>query len=192
MSAQQPDLFGASAPILPSGMALTADLVTAREERALIDRIDSSGLAPFRFHGWFGNRLTASFGHGYDFARGSLENAAPLPEWLLPIRQRVAARFGLDPAVFVQALVIRYDPGAGIGWHRDRPQFDRVLGLSLGHATDLRMRRRLPGGSFERCKVLLEPRSAYLLDGPARSEWQHEILPLTAPRWSVTFRSLRP
>jgi DNA oxidative demethylase len=44
-----------------------------------------------------------------------------------------SARFsGLQPGELVQPLLIRYDPGAGIGWHRDRPVFEHVLGISLG------------------------------------------------------------
>jgi len=187
----QLNLFDNPASDLPEGLILGGGQVTPREEAALIARIDGAGLAPFRFHGWLGKRLTASFGHGYDFGQGRLVEAPPMPRWLLSLRQRLALWAGLDPASFVQALVIRYDPGAGIGWHRDRPQFDHVIGLSLGHATPLRLRRRLPDGKFERRMVPLEPRSAYSLTGPARWEWQHAILPVAEPRWSVTFRSLR-
>jgi alkylated DNA repair protein (DNA oxidative demethylase) len=44
----------------------------------------------------------------------------------------------------VQALLIRYDPGAGIGWHRDRPLFEHVVGISLGAPATMRFRRRRP------------------------------------------------
>jgi len=191
VSASQLNLFDALPEGLPEGLALGRELVSAAEQAALIRRIDDAGLAPFQFHGWLGKRLTASFGLGYDYGRGVLAEAPPLPEWLLPLRERLALWAGRDPADFVQALVIRYDPGAGIGWHRDRPQFDAVIGLSLGNPAPLRLRRRLADGKFERRIVPLEPRSAYLLTGPARWEWQHALLPVTEPRWSVTFRSLR-
>ena len=177
--------------MLPEGLALGSDQVSAAEEAALIGEIDHAGLAPFAFQGWLGKRLTAHFGFGYDYGRGALAEAPPLPEWLLPLRERLALWAGRDPAEFVQALVIRYDPGAGIGWHRDRPQFDAVIGLSLGNEAPLRLRRRLADGRFERRIVPLEPLSAYLLTGPARWDWQHSILPVNEPRWSVTFRSLR-
>ena len=175
-------------------MRLGPELVSPAEEAALIARIDAAGLAPFRFHQWQGQRLTASFGYGYDFAAGALTQAPPLPDWLLAVRERMAQWAGDDPADYGQALVIRYDPGAGIGWHRDRSQFGRVMGLSLGHAEYLRLRRRTSDQSdrtFERRKVRLEPRAAYLLDGPARWEWQHAILPVACVRWSITFRSMR-
>jgi alkylated DNA repair dioxygenase AlkB len=86
-------------------------------------------------------------------------------------------------------LLIRYDPGAGIGWHRDRPQFGKVFGLSLGAPAKLRLRRRTPGG-FERRAAVLEPRSAYLLDGEVRREWEHSIAPVAQTRRSITFRTL--
>ncbi|USI72515.1 alpha-ketoglutarate-dependent dioxygenase AlkB [Sphingomonas morindae] len=175
-------------PPLP-GLAERADLIDAAEEAALIAAIDASGLTPFRFQQWEGLRLTRSLGWHYDFARGTVAEAAPLPEWLLPVRARAAALAGLPAAALEQALVIRYDPGAGIGWHRDRPVFDRVVGVSLGAAAAMRFRRRTERG-FERVTVPLPPRGGYALSGEARGLWEHSIAPLAAPRWSITFRSL--
>ena len=166
-------------------------MVDAAEEAALIAAIDAAPLAPFAFQGWLGKRLTMSWGSAYDYQRGAVLPAPPIPEGLLPLRARMAAWAGLDPAALVQALAIRYDPGAGIGWHRDRPQYGVVLGLSLGAPERLRLRRRRADGGFERCALPLAPRGAYRLDGPARSEWEHSILPVTATRWSLTFRTLR-
>ncbi|MFC4294336.1 alpha-ketoglutarate-dependent dioxygenase AlkB [Novosphingobium tardum] len=193
MTALQPDLFGAAepetaAPPVP-GIATFADVVDPDEERALIGRIDAAGLAPFRFQGWEGKRLTASFGHSYDFERGRVLEAPPMPVWLEPLRSRAALRCGLDPASLVQALVIRYDPGAGIGWHRDRPQFGTVIGLSLGAPAVLRLRRRTTSG-FTRAALPLPPRALYCLDGEARSQWEHSIVPLEQTRWSITFRTM--
>jgi len=37
----------------------------------------------------------------------------------------------------------------------------------------------------------LLPRSAYLLRGPARRDWEHSIRPVGELRFSVTFRTLR-
>src|SRR3546814_2070678 len=81
MFAAQFDLFGT--PILP-GFHYGETIVTADEERALIASIDSAGLSPFRFQGWFGQRLTASFGwrHDFDTARfeiGSAHVCTPVP-----------------------------------------------------------------------------------------------------------------
>ncbi|ATE64762.1 alpha-ketoglutarate-dependent dioxygenase AlkB [Rhizorhabdus dicambivorans] len=180
------DLFGA--PVLP-GLAYGEGIVGVAEQADLIAAIDAAGLAPFRFQGWLGKRLTASFGWSYDFDRGRFGAADPLPSWLLPLRARAAAFAGLAPDDLVQALLIRYDPGAGIGWHRDRPQFEHVVGISLGEGATLRFRRRRPGG-FDRASIDLAPRSVYHLSGEARHGWEHGIAEMAVTRWSITFRSL--
>ena len=176
-------------PALP-GLSTTSDLVTAAEEQQLIAAIDATALAPFRFQGWTGKRLTSSFGWHYDFDRGRLEPGVPFPDWLIPIRDRAAAFAGIAAADLVQALLIRYDPGAGIGWHRDRPAFGHVLGISLGAPAAMRFRRRA-GAKFSRGTVPLAPRGAYHLSGMARDDWEHSIAAMEETRWSITLRSLR-
>jgi hypothetical protein len=180
------DLFDSA--IVP-GLSQGTDIVTLVEEAALIAGIDATGLAPFRFHGWLGKRVTHSFGWRYDFDTAVFAQADPIPEWLLPLRARAAAFAGMAPDDFVQALLIRYDPGASIGWHRDRPVFEHVVGISLGNLATLRLRRRAAKG-FERASVSLEPRSIYHLAGEVRHAWEHSIAAMDVPRWSVTFRSL--
>jgi len=175
-------------PIVP-GFALVREVISAREEAELDARIDSAPLAPFRFGQWTGKRLTCSYGSGYDFQRGALLDAPPLPGWLLDLRGRVAPLVGVEPGAAGQALLIRYDPGAGIGWHRDRPQYGEVLGLSLGAPVTLRLRRRTTDG-FDRHSVPLPPRSLYLLSGEARRAWEHSIAPIEETRRSITFRTL--
>ncbi len=176
-------------PAVP-GLAYGEELLSASEAAALIAAIDASGLAPFRFQGWLGKRLTASFGWHYDFDRASFAPAAPIPDFLLSIRERAAGFAGLAADALVQALLIRYDPGAGIGWHRDRPVFDQVIGLSLGEEAVLRLRRRKEGGGFLRAAQRLAPRSVYHLGGEVRHQWEHSIAPSEARRWWITFRSL--
>lgn len=181
------DLFGDTA--VP-GLALFPDLIDPTQERLLCAAIDASGLAPFRFQGWQGHRLTASFGWSFDFTTGRMTRAADLPDFLLPVRDRLAAAAGIDAALLEQALLIRYDPGAGIGWHRDRPHYEHVLGLSLGSHATLRLRQRVEPKGFRRATVALVPRGAYCLDGEVRHTWEHSIAPGHATRWSITFRSL--
>jgi alkylated DNA repair dioxygenase AlkB len=174
----------------PNGLAWLDDFLSPAEEAALIPAIDATGLSPFRFQGWLGKRLTASFGWQYDFDRGSFAPAEPIPVFLLPIRERAASFAGLATDELVQALLIRYDPGAGIGWHRDRPVFEHVVGISLGDPAVLQLRRRRLEGGFARVKVPLAPRSVYHLSGEVRHEWEHRIAPSDTCRWSITFRSL--
>ncbi len=181
------DLF--NTPVLP-GLASWSDFITGAEEQKLIAAIDAVGLSPFRFHGWTGKRVTASFGWMYDFDAGLLRRGDPIPDWLLPFRDRAADFTGLQADDLVQALLIRYDVGSGIGWHTDRPHFEHVIGLSLGATTTMRFRRRL-GDRFERATLSLERRGAYHLSGEARHGWEHSIAELHQTRWSVTFRSMR-
>jgi alkylated DNA repair protein (DNA oxidative demethylase) len=185
MPAAIADLF--DMPILP-GLAYREDIIDAAEEAALIAGVDAQALSPFRFQGWLGKRLTTSFGWSYDFDRGSFDQAPPIPDWLLPLKARAAAFAGLADADLIQALLIRYDPGAGIGWHRDRPVFEHVVGISLGVPGTLRFRRRREGG-FDRASAPLAPRSIYHLSGQARYEWEHSIAEMDVTRWSITFRS---
>ncbi|SER54305.1 alpha-ketoglutarate-dependent dioxygenase AlkB [Sphingobium sp. YR768] len=180
------DLFDTAA--VP-GLAMREDMLTKAQEAALIAQIDDTDLTPFRFQQWTGKRLTYSYGWNYDFEHVRFAPAEPMPRWLLDVRGRAAAFAGLAADDLVQALLIRYDPGAGIGWHKDRPVFEHVVGISLGSEAVLRLRQRTAAG-FERAKVLLPPRSIYRLSGEVRHAWEHCIAPMEVPRWSITFRSL--
>ena len=184
--ASQPDLF--EEPRL-AGLSQADAFVMPDEEQMLIASIDATEVLPFRFHGWLGKRLTASYGWHYDFDDATFGPADPIPDWLLPLRAKAARFARLQPGELVQALLIRYDPGAGIGWHRDRPVFEHVLGVSLGAPATMRFRRRKPGG-FNRASALLTPRSIYHLTGEVRHEWEHSISAMEVTRWSITFRSL--
>jgi len=186
VSAAQSDLF--DRPGL-AGLELSEAVITAREELALIASIDGVELSPFRFQGWFGKRLTATYGWRYDFDTATFGPADPIPDWLLPLREKAADFARLKPGDLVQALLIRYDPGAGIGWHRDRSVFEHVIGVSLGATATMRFRRRRLAG-FDRTSALLAPRSIYHLTGEARHQWEHRIAEMETTRWSITFRSL--
>lgn len=172
-----------------AGLKYRDELIGASEEKELVDRLSALELAPFRFHGFLGNRKTKSFGWRYDFDDASFTRAEPIPDWLEPLRKKAAAFGGMNPQDWVHALLARYGPGAGIGWHRDRDVFDKVVGISLGSPATLRFRQRTPGG-FRRARVEVEPRSAYLLSGPSRWEWEHSIAPGDQLRFSITFRAL--
>ncbi|HEX9965433.1 MAG TPA: alpha-ketoglutarate-dependent dioxygenase AlkB [Allosphingosinicella sp.] len=190
MPRPQPDLFEKPPPPAPAGLVYAAGLVGPDEEEALAGRIAALPFKPFEFHGFTGNRRTVSFGLHYAFDGSGLREAEPIPDWLRPLRARAAALAGLEPEAFVHALVIEYAPGAGIGWHRDRPVFGDVAGISLLAPAPLRFRRRA-GAKWERFTLTAEPRSAYLLRGEARHEWEHSIPPVETLRYSVTLRTLK-
>lgn len=183
------DLFDLP-PVVPEGFRYQAALVTADEEAGLLRRLDTLAFEPFLFRGYEGRRRVVSFGLRYDFNGPGLVAAAPMPGWLLPIRDRAAAFAGLPGDAFAHVLINEYRQGAPIGWHRDRPVFEKVVGVSLLGPATLRFRKR-DGARFQRINVPLEPRSAYLLDGPARTDWEHSLPEAKAHRFSITFRNLR-
>jgi alkylated DNA repair dioxygenase AlkB len=176
------------APLI-EGLRYREDVITLTQERGLLGRLTDLDLAPFRFHGWLGNRRTQSFGWRYDFDDASFSPTEPIPDWLLDVREIAAAFAEVPSDDFVQALIARYDPGAGIGWHRDRDVFENVVGISLGTPATLRFRRRTPAG-FKRASLEVVPRSAYFLSGEARHDWEHSISPGDQLRFSITFRTL--
>jgi alkylated DNA repair dioxygenase AlkB len=189
MTKQQLGLFE-EAPVGPPGLVFRADVVTADEERALLAKLAKLPFEPFQFRGYEGRRRVCSFGWKYDFTGPGLVAAEPMPPWLHPVRDRAADLASLPAEAFRHVLINEYREGAPIGWHKDRPVFDKVVGVSLGAATVMRFRRRV-GEKFERINVPLPPRSAYLLDGPARTEWEHSLPEARALRYSITFRNLR-
>jgi alkylated DNA repair protein (DNA oxidative demethylase) len=180
----QTSLFDA----MPPGLRVRDEFITAPEESALLEKFATLEFQPFAFQGWYGKRETISFGWRYDFNDSRLHVAPPIPEFLLPLRERAAALADVAPEALEQALIIRYGVGAGIGWHRDRPAFDRVVGISLSSACVLRFRRR-EGMKFRRYSLDAQPRSAYLLSGEIRHQWEHSIAPVDRLRHSITFRS---
>jgi alkylated DNA repair dioxygenase AlkB len=189
MPAGQLDLL-VPAPALPPGLRHWDEAVPREEERVLLEAFAALDLAAFAFRGHAGRRRVVSFGRAYDFKREALLHAPPIPPFPLAPRGRVAALAGLAPETLSQALVAEHPSGAAIGRHRDKAAFGDVLGVSLGASRPFRLRRR-DGASWRRASLRLEPRSAYLLRGPARSGWEHSIPPTEGLRHSVTFRTLR-
>jgi alkylated DNA repair dioxygenase AlkB len=176
--------------VTPAGFRYQPDLITPDEERSLLCQVEGLPFRAFQFHGWTGKRRTVSFGWHYDFGERSLQPAEPLPEFLLRLRDAAAAFADLAPEDLVHALVTEYGPDAAIGWHRDKAVFDDVIGISLLSPCRFRFRRKA-GTRWDRVALIAEPRSAYLLRGPSRIEWEHSIPAVDARRYSVTFRSLK-
>jgi alkylated DNA repair dioxygenase AlkB len=183
----QPGLFE-PAPSLPEGFRYGPDFLTPGEEHDLVKHLEALPFKGFEFQGFVGNRRVVSFGWRYDFNDRQLQKADDLPPFLAPLRERAAAFAGLDPSAFQHALVTEYAAGAGIGWHRDKAVFDEVVGVSLVAPCRFRFRRK-SGAKWERAFVTLEPRSAYLLAGPSRTEWEHSIPEMDRLRYSITFRN---
>ncbi len=175
---------------LPQGFVYRPALISADEEAELAARFGELQFRAFEFHGYFGKRRVVSYGLRYDFADSKVHRAEEIPGFLLPLRDRAASLAGIAPAKLEHALVTEYMPGAEIGWHKDRPIFGDVVGVSLLAACRMRFRRALPARRWERKATTLEPRSAYLFRGPVRSEWEHSIPAAERLRYSVTFRTV--
>ncbi|GEP53332.1 alpha-ketoglutarate-dependent dioxygenase AlkB [Reyranella soli] len=186
---RQADLFSGE-PAMPEGFDYRQEVISTDEERHFAAWFAQLPLAPFEFHGFLGRRRIVSFGWRYDYAGRQIRPSADIPEILLPLRQRAADVVGLAAGSLQQVLVTEYGPGAPIGWHRDKPMFEEIVAISFLAPCLLRFRRRLRD-SWERRSLEVMPRSAYVLSGAARNDWEHSIPPLSALRYSVTFRSLR-
>lgn len=184
----------------PEGFEYEPQLISPAEEQALLKNITGLPFREFEFHGYLGKRRVVSFGWRYEYSGGGkLQKANDLPGYLLNLRRRAAEFARMNEDDLQQALVTEYRPGAGIGWHRDKAVFGSVVGISLISECVLRFRRivgtRKRGDrsrkNWERLNVLTAPRSAYLLSGPARSDWEHSIAGVDRLRYSITFRNVR-
>jgi alkylated DNA repair dioxygenase AlkB len=182
---------------VPPGFHYAREFVGRDEEAGLVDAIGRVEFATFEMRGAVARRRVAFFGRSYDAAGAA---TPPLPDFLLPLRHKVAAWAGLDPAAFEMALINEYPPGAPIGWHRDAPQYDIVAGVSLLSPCRMRFRPYVrphvagPEPARRRTathEIVLERRSAYVLTGPSRTAYEHHIPPVDALRYSITFRTLR-
>ena len=190
MSISQTDLFGAPPPAFPAGFRYEPELIDAVAEAALLEQVRALPFREFEFQGYTAKRRVISFGWHYDFAARHLEKADDMPPFLLALREHAARFAGMRPSALQHVLVMEYGPGAAIGWHRDKSVFGQVVGISLLSPCTFRLRRAV-GTGWERVSLTAEPRSAYLLSGPARDEWEHSIPAVEELRYSVTFRNLR-
>lgn len=191
-ASHQLDLFGGELA-LPPGMRYEPDFLAPGEEDALLAVLSGLPLERMNYKGYEARRRVLSYGSAYDFDAGHLEAREPIPAWLAPLRERVAAWTGHPAEAFTQALVAEYAPGTPLGWHRDVPEFEDIVGVSLLADAVMRLRPwpHQPGTRARDLRLVLEPRSAYLLHGPGRWAWQHSVMPTTALRYSITLRTAR-
>jgi alkylated DNA repair dioxygenase AlkB len=174
----------------PPGFRYVPELISRAQERRLLDHFQELEFKPFEFHGFLGKRRIVSFGWRYDFNGGRLQKTNDIPEFLHPVRSAAAAFANLKASDLQQVLLTEYRPGATIGWHKDRSVFGDVVGISLLSACTFRLRKKA-SSAWQRASVELAPRSAYLLRGEVRREWEHSIPGVANLRYSITFRSFR-
>jgi alkylated DNA repair dioxygenase AlkB len=186
----EPDLFD-SGEAAPVGLRYAAELISPQEEHALVDTMAGLPFKEFEFQGFLGKRRVVSFGWRYDFNGGGLQKTEDMPAFLLPVRARAAAFAELREDELQHVLLTEYPPGAQIGWHKDRSVFGDVVGLSLVSPCIFRLRRKA-GGKWQRHFFIAEPRSAYLMRGASRTDWEHSIPAVKSLRYSITFRNFKP
>lgn len=174
----------------PEGFSYAEEAISPAAEAKAVAEIQKLPLKEFQFRGYEGKRRVVSFGWRYDFNEHKLQQAEPIPDFLLRLHEEVARGAKFDIERVAQVLVTEYAPGAGIGWHKDRPMFGEVLGVSLNAPCLFRLRRK-EGDKWERMSLHAAPRSAYRLEGPVRWDWEHSIPAVSELRYSVTFRNFR-
>jgi alkylated DNA repair dioxygenase AlkB len=175
---------------LPEGLIYSAEFISRDEERELIDAIGEIRFGEIKMHGVVARRRAAHFGRSYEYQSARVGAAPPIPEFLLPLRERIADFTGCRSADFAEVLVTEYPAGAGIGWHRDAPAFDFIVGISLLSECTMKF-RPWPPTQVKPLSLLLEARSLYVLRGPVRTRWQHHIPSAKRLRYSITLRTLR-
>jgi alkylated DNA repair dioxygenase AlkB len=174
----------------PAGFRYQSDFLDSTEEADVLAHVRALEFGEVRMRGVAARRRTAQFGWRYSFESFKLTPGEEPPEYLRALQRRAEAFAGLAQGVLSEILVTEYTPGATIGWHRDAPPFDVVVGISLASSCRFRFRRKQERG-WETLAVPMLPRSIYVLDGPARREWQHSIPAVKELRYSITFRSLK-
>ncbi len=187
---KQGELFG-SLQRLPVGLVYEPDFISREEEAALHTEISSLPLQEAKYKDYTAKRRIMSYGASYDFSSNELIPAGPIPAFLHPLRERVAQWVDVPASRFTHALIAEYNTGTQLGWHRDVPEFEIIVGVSLGGPCRMRLRRYPPkkGRSTASLSLDLEPRSAYVMRGEARWGWQHSIPPTKTMRYSITFRT---
>src|SRR5258708_18202286 len=117
-------LFGE--PERPAGSRYIPDVVSPEEEKGLVQQFEKLPLKPFEFHGYKGNRRIYTFGHKYIFAGQEPRADASIPDYLRPLIDIASQISGMPATAFQHPIVTEYTPGAGIGWHRDRPSHEGI------------------------------------------------------------------
>ena len=190
----QATLFGPDER-LPTGLTYIPAFVSADDEHALLEVAAALPLHAARYRQYTARRRVFAFGSRFDYDERTLDERpiGELPAALAALREQLAAWVGVRPQDFVHVLISQYQPGTPLGWHRDAPVYEVVVGVSLGGPARLRFRPWPPqrGKKEDIVDIDLVPRSAYCIRGAARWGWQHSVPPVPALRHSVTMRTAR-
>jgi len=175
------------------GLLYQPDFLTPDEENILLNIIRTIPLKPAQYKEFESKCRIMSFGGIYDFTTHTVKPSPPIDKRLLPLRNRVAKWMGINCEEITQLLVTEYTPGTQLGWHRDVPVYETIIGISLGNEAVIKFRRWPPDPINNRHIVSLKvaPRSIYKLENEARWGWQHSVPKIKIPRWAITLRIRR-
>jgi len=180
-------------PILPEGFYYYPDFINQVEEQQLLSAIQQIELHAMEFHQYTAKRKVASFGYDYNFSSRQLTKGVEIPVSFNWVIDRAAKQLMIDPDQIAELLVTEYPVGSVINWHRDAPPFESIAGISLG--ADCIFKLRPYDKSLQSRKSIISlpvrQRSLYIMQGPARTEWEHSTAPVTDVRYSVTLRTLK-
>ncbi len=192
---EQPKLFDLPQE-LPNGLIYQPNFLTEAEEEYILEVIRNLPLKHPQYDEYMAKRRIMNFGWGYDFEHRKLIPGPPLPDFLQDIQEKIAGWIEIPAPRVAEALISEYTEGSAIGWHRDTEEFEMIVGISLAGWCRMRF-RPVPGRSPDSTKkkkdvvaLEVEPRSAYIMQGPVRWDWQHSIAPTRTLRYSITFRTL--
>lgn len=179
-------------PVLPSGFVYTPDFLTTLEEDQLIEMASKIELHKFLFQGFEAKRKVASFGYDYSFDKRVLTKGKQIPIEFHPIVEKVSDFLSISTDKFAELLITEYPVGSVINWHRDAPPFDLIAGISLQADCIFRLRPhdKEKQGRKSIISIPVQRRSLYIMQGNARTEWQHSTAPVNKIRYSLTLRTL--
>jgi alkylated DNA repair dioxygenase AlkB len=177
----------------PPGFKYYPEFISEREEEELINSITRIELRAMQFHGYEAKRKVSSFGYDWSFEKRVLSKGRQIPQafdWLL---EKVAEKFQINAEKFAELLLTEYPIASVINWHRDAPPFDQIAGISLHSDCTMRFRPYEKAAQGRRAIITLplERRSLYLIEGAARTDWEHSIPAVSKVRYSITLRTLK-
>jgi alkylated DNA repair dioxygenase AlkB len=188
---RQDSLFPETPPSLIEGLRYEPGFLEPAAEAALLAIIETLPFHEARYKEYRAKRRIVSYGGSYDYDSNELLPAEPVPEFLHPLRERIAAWAKRPPEEFTHAMIAEYRAGTQLGWHRDVPNFERIVGVSLLGMARMRFRPYAEQARHRVFSLDLAPRSIYVLEGAARWDWQHSVVPTPNLRYSITFRTMR-
>jgi alkylated DNA repair dioxygenase AlkB len=180
-------------PELPQGFSYYPNFITPAEEKALTESIEKLELQAMKFHQYEAKRKVLGFGRGWSFTEHQLKQGNPMPVQFDPLLDKIAEKLVIAKEMIAQFLVTAYPPGAVINWHRDAPPFNMIAGVSLLADCNFKLRPHDKAKRSGNATISLEVerRSLYIMQGPAKTEWQHSTTPLKTLRYSLTCRTLK-